>query len=115
MQPKSSYFCALAINFSGLNKEFIIPLIATVTFALGTAAMLLPFLPFGWLLYGATVLLLVPYFSFLRKIFKWIVSKDSTGTTPKITKTIARLYMWADQTEKAKEIEKVSEEAKNGN
>lgn len=97
-----------------LKKKFIIPLIATVTFALGTAAMLLPFLPFGWILYGATVLLLVPYFGFLQSAFKWIASKDNSKTVLKISNKIVELYTWAEQNDKAEEIKKVSEEAKNG-
>lgn len=97
-----------------MKKKFVIPLIAALTFALGTAAMLLPFLPFGWLLYGATVLLLIPYFRFLRNAFKWMASKDDSGTVLKVSDKIAELYTWAEQNDKAEEIKKVSEEAKNG-
>jgi len=97
-----------------LKKKYIIPLIATLTFALGTASMLLPFLPFGWLLYGVTVLLLIPYFKFLRNAFKWIASKDDSGTVLKFSNKIVGLYTWAEENDKAEEIKKVSEEAKNG-
>jgi hypothetical protein len=75
--------------------------------------MLLPFLPFGWLLYGATLLLLFPYFKFLRKAFKWMASKDGSGSILKVSDKIAELYTWAEQSDKANEIEEVSEEAKN--
>lgn len=59
-------------------------------------------------------MLLIPYFKFLRNAFKWIASKDDSDTVLKFSDKIVELYTWAEQNEKADEIKKVSEEAKNG-
>lgn len=111
------YFCRKAEEHPNrhlVKKTYIIPLIATFTFALGTVAMALPFLPFGWALYGATVLILMPYFPFLQKAYKWMASKDGTGTALKAGEKVAELYRWADKEHVAQEIKDVNDEADNG-
>lgn len=95
-----------------MKKNRIIPLIAALTFTLGTVSMALPFLPFGWALYGATALLLMPYFPFLQRAYKWMATKDRSGTALRIGEKIAVLYKWANKEDIAEEIQKVSDDAK---
>ncbi len=76
--------------------------------------MALPFLPFGWGLYGATALILMPYFPFLQKAYKWMASKDGTGTALKVGEKVAELYKWADKGRFARKIKDINEKAKNG-
>ncbi len=72
--------------------------------------MILPFLPFGWLLWGVTALLVVPYFQRAKNTFSWISNKDSTGFISKIAVKIADLYRWADDAEKANEVEAAADD-----
>jgi hypothetical protein len=87
-----------------MNKAFVIPLIAILTFAIGTACLMLPFLPFGWALYALTALILMPYIKPLRKVFMWVADKDRTDTVVKIGYKIAALYRWSNKTKLANEV-----------
>lgn len=93
-----------------MKKTYIIPLIAFLTFAVGTGAMVLPFLPFGWFLYAVTALLLLPYFPPMEKFFRWLIRKDNSGTAKKAGDKVADLYRWAGDYQHAEELEEFSEE-----
>lgn len=97
-----------------MNKKYIIPGLAVASFLGGSVSMILPFLPFGWVLYGVVALLVVPYFNSAKKAFGWIADKDGTKSTSKVSKKIADLYRWADEEEKANEVEKAAEEGVPG-
>ncbi|CAN5329253.1 hypothetical protein BH23BAC3_BH23BAC3_23210 [soil metagenome] len=84
-------------------------MLAVVSFIFGSISMLLPFLPFGWPLLGVSALLVVPYFQRAKNAFGWISEKDSTGLTSTIAVKIADLYRWADDEEKANEVEEAAE------
>lgn len=71
--------------------------------------MILPFLPFGWLLWGVSALLVVPYFQHAKNAFGWISEKDSTGSISTIAVKIADLYRWADEEEKADQVEEAAD------
>lgn len=88
-----------------MKKTFIIPLIATGTFILGMICLILPFLPFGWLLLIMTALLLTPYFKPVEKLLKWFIKKDKTGIFDKARSKVARLYHWAGDSKRAKEMD----------
>ncbi|MEX0661910.1 MAG: hypothetical protein WEA58_09850 [Balneolaceae bacterium] len=92
-----------------MNKKYIVPALAIVSFLLGSVSMILPFLPLGWLLWGVSALLVVPYFKHAKNAFGWISEKDSTGFTSTIAVKIADLYRWADDAEKANEVEETAE------
>lgn len=94
------------------NKKYIVPLLAIGCFVAGTVSMILPFLPFGWLFWGVSALLVVPYFQCAKKAFAWISEKDSTGSVSAMAVKIADLYRWADEEQKANQVEKAAE---NGN
>lgn len=93
-----------------MEKKYFIPALAIASFIVGSVSMILPFLPFGWLLYGVSALLVVPYFKRAKKAFGWVADKDGTGSTSKISNKVADLYRWADEDEKANEVEKAAEE-----
>lgn len=77
---------------------------------------MLPFLPFGWALYGITALILMPYIKPLKKVFLWIAEKDGTGTAIKLGYKIAVLYRWSEKTDLSRDIvEAVNEAEENGN
>ncbi len=98
-----------------MKKAYVIPILAVITFVLGTASLMLPFLPFGWALYALTALILMPYLKPLRKVFMWIAEKDSTGTAIKVGYKIAALYRWSEKTKLAREVsDTVREAEKNG-
>jgi len=78
----------------GRVKKLIVPFVALITFSLGIVCLMLPFLPFGWLLMGITTLLLVPYFRPLEKLFRWLAKKDKTGFSEKARKTVEKFYLW---------------------
>lgn len=94
-----------------MKKAYVIPILAVITFVLGTASLMLPFLPFGWALYALTALILMPYLKPLRKVFMWIAEKDSSGTAIKVGYKIAALYRWSEKTEIARDVSKTVEEA----
>jgi hypothetical protein len=75
-------------------KKLIVPFVALMTFSLGIVCLMLPFLPFGWLLMGITTLLLVPYFKPLEKLFRWLAKKDKTGFSEKARLTVEKFYIW---------------------
>lgn len=93
-----------------MEKKYIIPIIAFSTFIVGCVTLIVPFLPFGWLLFGLTALLLMPYFNPLKKGFGWVAGKDGTGTMLKMGKKVVLFYQWADDPKKAAQIEKVLDE-----
>lgn len=93
-----------------MNKKYFIPALAVVSFLGGSVSMILPFLPFGWLLYGVVALLVVPYFNSAKKALGWVADKDGTKSTSRVSEKIADLYRWADEEEKADEVEKAAEE-----
>ncbi len=88
-----------------MNKKYIIPAIATLTFLLGGTSLIFPFLPIGWPLLAVTALLIMPYFPKAQKGFKWIAGKDSTGLLEKAAEGVIELYHWADEDKKANEID----------
>lgn len=88
-----------------MKKKFIIPLIATGTFILGMICLMVPFLPFGWLLLIMTTILLTPYFKPVEKLLKWIIKKDKTGIFDKARCKVAQLYKWAGDKKRAKELD----------
>ena len=87
-----------------MKKTLIIPLIATGTFILGMICLFIPFLPFGWLLMFMTALLLTPYFKPVKKLLKWIIKRDKTGIFDRARSKVARLYKWAGDSKRAKEM-----------
>lgn len=91
-----------------MKKRFIIPLIATGTFIFGIICLFLPFLPFGWLLLIMTALLLTPYFKPVKKLLKWIIKKDKTGIFERARSKVARLYKWAGDPKRAKEMDNLN-------
>lgn len=91
-----------------IKRTYIIPLIATGTFLLGLACLLLPFLPFGWFLLIMTALILTPYFKPMKKLLSWIIEKDKTGMFEKARKKVAELYHWAGDDKKAREMNEFS-------
>lgn len=98
-----------------MKKAYVIPLIAIITFVLGSVSIMLPFLPFGWALYALTALVLMPYFKPLRKFFMWVAEKDNTGFAVKVGYKIAALYRWSEKTKLAREVsDTVREAEKNG-
>ncbi len=88
-----------------MKRTYIIPLIASGTFILGLVCLVLPFLPFGWLLLFMTALLLVPYIKAMKKLLSWLIKWDKSGTFDKARKKVAELYHWAGDTERAKEMD----------
>lgn len=92
-----------------VNKKYIVPVLAAVSFILGSISMILPFLPFGWFLWGVSALLVVPYFQRAKNAFGWISEKDSTGFISTVAVKIADLYRWAEDDEKAKEVEEAAD------
>ena len=88
-----------------MKRIYIIPLIATGTFILGLICLLLPFLPFGWLLIFMTALLLTPYFKPMKKLLIWLIKRDQSGIFDKARKKVAELYHWAGDTARAKEMD----------
>ncbi|MCZ4407453.1 hypothetical protein O3Q51_01435 [Cryomorphaceae bacterium 1068] len=93
-----------------MNRKYVIPIIATLCFAVGTVSILLPFLPLGWFLYAVTALLLIPYFSPFQKGFEWMAERDETGFTKKACDFTATIYRWAKDEKNAHLIEKMSSE-----
>jgi hypothetical protein len=98
-----------------MKKAYLIPVIAVITFAIGTVCMMLPFLPFGWALYALTTLILMPYFKPLSKVFMWVANKDKTNTVVKIGHKIAALYRWTHQYKIAREVDETVKEAEENN
>jgi hypothetical protein len=96
-----------------VKRTYVIPLIALLTFILGTASIMLPFLPFGWALYAVTALILLPYFKPLRKFFTWIVSKDNSGIALKVGLRVAKLYAWAGDFKKEQQVNDAVQDAEN--
>lgn len=88
-----------------MKRRYIIPLIATGTFILGLICLVLPFLPFGWLLLFMTALLLTPYIKPMRKLLIWLIKRDKSGTFDKARKKVAELYHWAGDKARAKEMD----------
>lgn len=87
-----------------MKKKFIIPLIASGAFIVGLICLMVPFLPFGWFLMFVTALLLTPYFKPVEKLLKWLIKKDKTGLFNKARQRVARLYHWAGDYERAKQM-----------
>lgn len=98
-----------------MSRAYAIPFIAMLTFVLGTVSLMLPFLPFGWALYALTALLLIPYIKPLRKVFKWVAEKDSSGTAVKVGYKIAALYRWSHKSKLADEVTATVKEAEENN
>lgn len=96
-------------------KKFIIPALAIVIFLAGLAALMLPFLPFGWLFVALAALLVAPYFKFMRRFIAWLAEKDNSGIVEKAGKKATKLYRWADDHERAEKLETIVEENSNGN
>jgi len=91
-----------------MNKRYIVPIIAVITFAVGSVAMVLPFLPLGWFLYIVTALILLPYFRGIEKIFRKLAENDRSNITHKAVDRVARLYRWVGDKEHAEELEELS-------
>lgn len=96
------------------KKKYIIPIIAGITFIIGLACMLIPFLPFGWLLMAMTALLIFPYFEFMRKFLGWLLKKDKTGIIKKAAEKVNELYTWAGEKKRAKQINDFIDKANKG-
>lgn len=96
-----------------VKKAYIMPALACLTFLLGSVCIMLPFLPFGWALYGVTALILMPYLPPLRKFYIWLAAKDQTGTATKIGYKIAVLYRWSEKTELARKVVDTLNEAED--
>lgn len=96
-----------------MKRTYIMPLIATGTFIVGLICLMIPFLPFGWLLLFMTALLLTPYFKPMEKLMTWLIKKDKSGTFEKARKKVAELYHWAGDTARAKEMDNFHESNKD--
>jgi len=68
-----------------------------LTFVSGILLMAVPFLPFGWFLIAASLLLLMPYFKFFRKWVDKINEKDSSGKIKKLKRKITKFYDWCHE------------------
>ncbi len=82
-------------------RKLIVPLMAVFTFIGGLVCLTIPFLPFGWLLIGITVLLLIPYFSPFEQLFAWIAKKDRTGFSEKARQKVENFYHWIGDAKRA--------------
>ncbi len=93
-----------------MNRKYLIPILAILTFIGGTVSIVLPFLPLGWFLYAVTILLLIPYFKPFQDGFKWLAKRDRTGFTHRASRFTADIYRWAQDPENAHRFEELSEE-----
>ncbi|WP_339704029.1 hypothetical protein [Algoriphagus aquimarinus] len=91
-------------------RKFIIPAIASLTFIAGLVALLVPFIPVGWLLIALASLLMAPYFKFMRKFIGWLAKKDTTGFVEKAGEKASELYEWAGDHKRAEKLEAIIEE-----
>jgi len=91
-------------------KKLIIPAIASLIFIAGLIALMLPFVPLGWLLIALASLLMAPYFKFMRKFIGWLASKDTTGFVEKAGEKAGELYQWAGDHKRAKKLESIIQE-----
>ncbi|TXE11189.1 hypothetical protein [Algoriphagus aquimarinus] len=91
-------------------RKFIIPAIASLTFIAGLVALLVPFIPVGWLLIALASLLMAPYFKFMRKFIGWLAKKDTTGFVEKAGAKASELYEWAGDHKRAEKLEAIIEE-----
>lgn len=94
-----------------MYRAYVIPLLAILTFVLGSVSVMLPFLPFGWALYALTALILMPYIKPLRKVFMWVADKDGSGTVVKIGYKIVGLYRWSYKADLAREVSQTVQKA----
>jgi len=81
-------------------KIFVYFITVATVFTLGIISMLIPFLPFGWILIFCGMLLLLPYFPSVRKWLKKLSEKDNTGTFKKVRRHVLRFYMWSHEISK---------------
>lgn len=93
-----------------LKKKHIIPALSIFTFSAGIVCMVIPFLPFGWFLVFATILILMPYVNAFEKAFRWVAKRDRTGISHKAGKMVGRLYRWAGEHKHSAHILKVAKE-----
>lgn len=93
-------------------KKLIIPGIAFLIFIGGLAALMVPFIPVGWLLIALSSLLLAPYLKPVRKFIGWLSQKDKTGFVEKAGGKASKLYRWANDPIRAKQMEAILEEHK---
>ncbi|UZD22599.1 hypothetical protein PBT90_04090 [Algoriphagus halophytocola] len=96
-------------------KKLVIPGIAFLIFIAGLAALMVPFIPVGWLLIALSALLLAPYLPIVRKFIGWLSKLDKTGFIEKAGEKAAKLYYWANDTKRAKKLETILEENKPDN
>tara|TARA_R110002072_G_scaffold299920_1_gene476214 strand:- start:163889 stop:164206 length:318 start_codon:yes stop_codon:yes gene_type:complete len=92
-------------------RKFIIPAIASLIFIAGLVALLVPFIPVGWLLIALASLLMAPYFQFMRKFIGWLAKKDTTGFVEKAGEKASQLYQWAGDHKRAEKLETIIEES----
>jgi len=92
-----------------VNRKYLIPIIASLTFLFGTVFITLPFIPLGWLLYAVTALLLIPYFKPVQRAFEWMARRDKTGFTKRACHYAAKIYRWAKDEKNADLFEKMGE------
>lgn len=93
-----------------MKRKYLIPIIAGLTFVVGTVFIMLPFIPLGWFLYALAVLLLVPYFKPFQRAFEWIARRDKSGFTKRACRLSAKVYLWARDEKNADVLEKLGEE-----
>lgn len=91
-------------------KKLIIPAIASLVYIAGLIALLLPFVPLGWLLIALASLLMAPYFKIIRKFICWLASKDTTGFVEKAGVKASELYQWAGDHKRGKKLESIIQE-----
>jgi hypothetical protein len=105
-------FISCPTSYLAKVKKYIIPAIAILTFIAGLVSLMLPFLPFGWLLLAVSALLVVPYFEVMQRFIAWLSQKDTTGIVEKAGAQASKLYRWADDDQRADKLEDVIKENK---
>ncbi len=75
-------------------KRILFFVVGFLVFILGLICLMLPFLPFGWLLIIVSLLLFMPYFPFFKRWLSWLEKKDRTGFSKKMKKYSISFYNW---------------------
>ncbi len=92
-------------DYMKIFKRILFFVVGFMVFILGLICLMIPFLPFGWLLIIVSCILFLPYFPSIKRALIWLEKRDRTGFSRKLKKWSSSFYNWTHDIEKCEEGE----------
>jgi uncharacterized membrane protein YbaN (DUF454 family) len=87
-------------------RRYIRPIIGGLLFLIGVVFMFLPMIPLGYLVLGASAVVLAPLSPPFRHLLRWLEERDSSGRVETVEKKINHTVDQWEKQDRRRDVER---------